>query len=213
MTLLRIFSLLVISSAAWAQQPSAPSVPVPKAPAAWRIDYDGVPRGGGGNIKSEEFHVDARAAEKTTTYQDGSTARSLLVDHYKLYFDPQAKRIFVLDLSPGKGEFAQQLFHRQYPGFEWASPESFIGMQKVDGQECAAFREPENSENPSAPRREAYLLLANGQPFLIREGKVSGRYAFLNDIRSVEIPKDFQEVLTHLAAPKRPPGQQRSIAK
>lgn len=209
MMLLRIFSLLVIASTAWAQ----PSVPVPKAPVAWRIDYDGTPPGGGGAVKSEEYHVDARAAEKTTTFQDGTTAKTLMVDHYKLYYDPLAKRIFVLDLSPGKGEFAQQLFHRQYPGFEWVSPESFIGVQKVEGQECTAFRQPEDSENPSAPRREAYLLLASGQPFLIREGASTGRYTFLSDAHAVEIPKDFQEILTHLATTRRPPGQQRSVAK
>jgi hypothetical protein len=244
-------SMLLPLVGALAQDSSSPRVPTPGTEAHWTIRYtypDTPPAGGAGaaeessdpmlelRAQASDYVVTGNIARHELTLQNGTKQTIYIVEHYKLTFDAELKKVLITDLDRVDSELPEQLFQRQFPGLEWLKPEFYNGVVNAFGQQCLYFlyRPPEvvpESETPSddvaklsdqAAQRlsrslrsqEAWISLDTGLPIAYRNNGIVGRYAFQAKPSSkVVLPSEYVAALKARLGKGRPPGQAVSLSR
>lgn len=191
------------------------TIPKPSRSVHWRIDY----RYAGEKLASEgpvrplssDYVIGENVARKETTYS-GATRETIyiyLVKGYELKFDPGLKKILIWDIMAGEPE-PEQLFYRDYPGFDWVSQANLQGTVDAFGEPCFHFV----FTSPDGPSREAWISVETGLPVAYHRANVQGRYSFLPPPSTpLALPAEYVFVLNLKLGKGPPPGQVGSIRK
>lgn len=239
------FSILVVAllaaSAARGQEPSRVPVPHPSKNAHWTIQYrrdqeaakpaEGEEDPGLGLLaRSSDYQITGNIARHVLTLKNGAHQTIYIAGHYKLAFDAELKKVLIVDLERVDAEVPEQLFHQQYPGFEWVKPEFYEGEAQAGGQPCHHFRYPEEALAEATPADgdaaaarpagrslhawEAWVSAETGLPVAYRQDGVTGIYHFAAPPAApLTLPPDYLATLKNKVAKGPPPGQAASLAR
>jgi len=209
---------------------TAPAIPRPASNSHWTITYSNQgepaqrdPVGTASpQVRSAEYEVTAPTARLTERYDGGRSSVVYVQDHFQLIYDRDLKAVVTLNWDKLAPELRQDRFTEAYPGFEWVSPQTFVGLQNVGKEPCAYFRksEPLYEAKPdgSTGKRigeivyEAWASAKSGEPVAFRNRGRTGRYQFLAAPTSpITLPPEFAEAVARQSKRSVPPGQAASL--